>query len=227
MTLDPLSDKKVIDSWHTNAAPWTAAVREQRIESRRLVTDRAVVDAVMSRRPQSVLDIGCGEGWLARALIEQGVERVIGVDVVPALIDQARGAGGGEFRVASYEQIASGGLDITVDVAVANFALIGKEAVDALIGAASSLLTPRGSLVIQTLHPLVASGELPYEDGWRPGSWAGFSSDFTDPAPWYFRTTETWIRLIAASGLRLIEMREPVHPTTRKPASVIFVADHG
>ena len=56
------------------------------------------------------------------------------------------------------------------------------------------------------------------------GSWAGFSDDFTDPAPWYFRTLETWVGLIASSGLMLTELREPIHPTTNKPASVLFIA---
>lgn len=223
--MDPLSDEKVIDSWTTNATPWTAAVREQRIESRKLVTDRAVIDAVMSRSPTSVLDIGCGEGWLVRALAKAGVPTVIGVDAIPALIDQARAGGGGEFRVASYEAIARGALDVSVDVAVANFALIGKDAVDALIHAVPRLLAPSGALVVQTLHPVIATGDLPYKDGWRTGSWAGFSDDFTDPAPWYFRTLESWVQLIVASGLTLVEMREPMHPTTGKPASVVFVAE--
>lgn len=222
--MDPLSDAKVIDSWHTNATPWTAAVRDKRIESRKLVTDQAIVDAVMSRRPRSVLDIGCGEGWLARALSARGVERTVGVDVVPALVEQARSAGGGEYRVASYEGIAAGELDLQVSVAVANFALIGKEAVDALIRTSPSLLEPGGALIVQTLHPVVASGDQPYEDGWRAGSWAGFSDDFSDPAPWYFRTLGSWVKLIASSGLRLEEVREPMHPATGKPASVIFIA---
>lgn len=222
--MDPLSDEKIVDSWHTNATPWTSAVREQRIESRRLVTDRAIVDAVVSRNPGSVLDLGCGEGWLVRALHAHGVQRAIGVDVVPALVEQARVAGGGEFHVASYEAIARGELHVSVDVAVANFALIGKDAVDALIRATPALLRPGGALIVQTLHPVVACGDLPYMDGWREGSWAGFSDDFSDPAPWYFRTLDTWVRLIASSGLVLVEMREPIHPTTRKPASVMFIA---
>ena len=46
MTVDPLSDAKIIDSWHKNAAPWTAAVRDNQIESRRLVTNQAIVDAI-------------------------------------------------------------------------------------------------------------------------------------------------------------------------------------
>jgi 2-polyprenyl-3-methyl-5-hydroxy-6-metoxy-1,4-benzoquinol methylase len=224
MSIDPLSDAKIIDSWHNNATPWTAAVRDKRIESRKLVTDQAIVDAVMSRRPRSVLDIGCGEGWLLRALSAQGVQRTVGVDVVPALIEQATRAGGGEFRVASYEAMAAGELQLTVDVAVANFALIGKEAVDSLVRRSPSLLEPGGTLIVQTLHPVVANGDQPYKDGWRAGSWAGFSDDFSDPAPWYFRTLATWVELIASSGLRLEEMREPMHPTSGKPASVIFIA---
>ena len=224
--MDPLSDEKIVDSWHANATPWTSAVREQRIESRKLVTDRAIVDAVMSRKPESVLDLGCGEGWLVRALSAQGVPRVIGVDVVPALVDQARAAGGGEFHVASYEAIALGELQVTVDIAVANFALIGKETVDALIQSTPKLLRTGGALVIQTLHPVIACGDLPYKDGWRTGSWAGFSDDFSDPAPWYFRTLESWVHLIASSSLTLVEMREPIHPTTNKPASVVFIARH-
>ena len=222
--MDPLSDEKIVDSWHTNATPWTSAVREQRIESRRLVTDRAIVDAVMSRKPGSVLDLGCGEGWLVRALSAQGVQRVIGVDAVPALVEQARSAGGGEFHIASYEAIARGELQVTVDVAVANFALIGKDAVDALIQSTPKLLRPGGALVIQTLHPIIACGDQPYKDCWRTGSWAGFSDDFTDPAPWYFRTLESWVHLIASSSLSLVEVREPIHPVTSKPASVVFIA---
>ena len=222
--MDPLSDEKIVESWHTNATPWTSAVREQRIESRRLVTDRAIVDAIMSRRPESVLDLGCGEGWLVRELHTRGVRRVIGVDVVPALLEQARSAGGGEFHVASYEAVARGELPFVVDVAVANFALIGKDAVDTLIRSTPSLLRPGGALIVQTLHPVIACGDLPYKDGWRAGSWAGFSDDFTDPAPWYFRTLETWVALIASSGLKLTQIREPIHPKTDKPASILFIA---
>jgi hypothetical protein len=140
------------------------------------------------------------------------------------LIEQARASGGGEFHVASYEAIANGELEIQVDVAVANFALIGKDAVDALILATPKLLLRGGALIVQTLHPVIACGDLPYRDGWRTGSWAGFSDDFTDPAPWYFRTLETWVDLIARSGLTLMELREPIHPTTNKPASALFIA---
>jgi 2-polyprenyl-3-methyl-5-hydroxy-6-metoxy-1,4-benzoquinol methylase len=225
MSSDQPSDASIVDSWRKNASPWTDAVRGNQIESRTLVTNRAVIEAVLSRAPRAVLDVGCGEGWLVRSLAEHGV-RGTGVDVVPELIEQATRAGGGEFRVASYEQIAAGELDIKVDVVVANFSLIGKESVEGVVRRAPQLLTAGGALIIQTLHPVVAGGDLPYEDGWRSGSWDGFSDEFSDPAPWYFRTLESWKSLLADAGFRTIEVREPIHPGTAQAASVIFIADN-
>ncbi|HEY3808320.1 MAG TPA: methyltransferase domain-containing protein [Steroidobacteraceae bacterium] len=216
-------DARILDSWHANAEPWTSTVRQGQIESRRLVTDRAIVEAVLSRHPTSVLDVGCGEGWLARALSRQGI-RVTGLDAVPALVEQAKRAGGAEFRVASYEQIASGEVRAEADLVACNFALFGKHSVEGLLRALPGLLRANGSLVVQTLHPLTACGDAPYRDGWREGSWAGFDPAFTDPAPWYFRTLESWVRLLRWHGLRLLDMIEPLHPLSQRPASVIFVA---
>jgi 2-polyprenyl-3-methyl-5-hydroxy-6-metoxy-1,4-benzoquinol methylase len=221
---EKFSDKEVISAWQDNAAPWTESVREKKIESRRLVTDAAIVDAVMSRKPKTALDIGCGEGWLARALAEKGV-KCVGVDVVPELIEKAQALGGGAFRVASYESIIEGSLDAKFDVAVANFSLIGGEAVDALVGKAPSMLNPRGALIIQTPHPVIAGGDLPYRDGWRKGSWAGCGDNFSKPAPWYFRTVETWVKLLRDSGLHIAELREPIHPVYNKPASLILIGE--
>lgn len=219
-----MSDESVVEAWLENAAPWVDAVRGRKIESRNLVTDSAIMDAVMSRRPKTVLDIGCGEGWLARALAERGV-KVVGVDVVPDLIAKANASGGGEFRVASFEDIARGALDLKADVVVANFSLIGKDAVDGLIGRVPDLLEEGGTLIIQTLHPVIANEDDPYVNGWREGSWAGCGASFTkNAAPWYFRTLGTWVNLLRDSGLRLDELREPVHPATGKPASLIMLA---
>jgi 2-polyprenyl-3-methyl-5-hydroxy-6-metoxy-1,4-benzoquinol methylase len=218
-----LSDAKIVDSWSKNAEPWTAAVRGDEIQSRVLVTNQAIIDAVRSRSPASAIDIGCGEGWLVRALSDI---QMTGVDAIPALIEQAREKGGGDFRVLSYEHIAGGMLGQRFDVAICNFSLIGNESVEGLFQAAPSFLNPGGSLIVQTLHPLMACGDAPYADGWREGSWAGFSPAFTDPPPWYFRTLESWAALFHRQGLRLLEVREPVHPATRRPASVILIGEH-
>jgi len=220
-----LSDSHIIQSWHRNATPWSAAVRNQEIESRRLVTDAAVLATIERQGGRRALDLGCGEGWLSRALAERGYA-VTGVDVVPALVEGARLAHpGGDYRVASYESIAAGELDLEVDVVVANFSLIGKEAVEGVVRRVPALLASGGAFVVQTLHPATARGGAPYTDGWRDGSWAGCSTDFTDPPPWYFRTVSGWIGLLHSSGLRLRALVEPVHPATGDPCSLILVAE--
>ena len=95
-----LSDARILESWHNNAEPWTSAVRAGAIESRRLVTDAAVRGAILKRTPQSLLDLGCGEGWLIRAMAEHGIH-TLGVDAVPALVDQAiKGRPGRRQRIA-------------------------------------------------------------------------------------------------------------------------------
>jgi hypothetical protein len=87
MRMKILSDKKVIDSWGKNASPWTAAVRERQVESRELVTNRAIIDATLSRSPQAVLDIGCGEGWLSRQRCPRtlGLARMRCKEITPSL----------------------------------------------------------------------------------------------------------------------------------------------
>lgn len=223
MTRATLTDATVLAAWHRNATPWIAAVRGGEIASRKLVTDAAVLDAVLECQPKHVLDLGCGEGWLALALARHGIA-VTGVDAVPELVAAAREAGLADCRLLAYEDIARGALDLRADVVVCNFSLFGKDSVDELLRAVPALLEPRGALVVQTLHPLMACGDLPYADGWRAGSWAGFSAAFRDAPPWYFRTLASWFALIDASGLTLREMREPVDPRSGKPASAIFIA---
>jgi 2-polyprenyl-3-methyl-5-hydroxy-6-metoxy-1,4-benzoquinol methylase len=223
MNRDTRNDAAILASWQRNATPWIAAVRGGEIESRRLVTDQAVLDAVTACAPRSVIDLGCGEGWLAVALVRRGIA-VTGVDAVPELVAAAREAGLADCRLLSYEQIARGELDCRAEAVVCNFSLIGASAVDDLLRAVPALLEPQGTLIVQTLHPHVACGDQPYADGWRDGSWAGFSSAFRDAPPWYFRTLESWIALLGTSGLVLRRMHEPLDPRNGKPASVLLIA---
>ena len=110
-------EEQILRSWQVNASPWSRAIRSASIASRELVTNAAIMDAMAyvaadfgaaksgadksgaakfsaanmdgaSSGPLRVLDVGCGEGWLARALGAQGM-RVTGIDAVPALVAAA------------------------------------------------------------------------------------------------------------------------------------------
>ncbi len=63
-------DKRVIQSWRKNANAWIGAVQNKEIESRNLVTNKAIIDAVMERNPTTALDIVVVKGgYLAHFLL--------------------------------------------------------------------------------------------------------------------------------------------------------------
>ncbi len=216
------SDQQIVNSWKKNVTPWVTAVCEGEIESRVLVTNTAIIDAVLKRQPKTVLDAGCGEGWLVRELGKAGIN-ALGVDVVPELIEYAQKAGGGRFKSIAFEDLSNEVLKERFDVVVCNYSLLGYESVNNLFRQAPFLLNEGSSFIVQTIHPIAGCGEGKYEDGWREGSWAGFSDKFSDPAPWYFRTLETWKTLFLENGFKLSEILEPLNPKTKMPASVIFI----
>ena len=215
---------RLVPTWTANAEAWTRAVRGGHIPSRRAGTDAAVIEAVVNGLPPAgrVLDIGCGEGWLVRALGALGAE-AHGVDASEPLVGAARAEGGGTFGVLDYDDAAEdpARLGGPYDAAVFNFSLLGERAMGVL-AAARRQLEVGGRVVVQTVHP-VAAGP-PYADGWREETFGGFEEDFT-PMPWFFRTFGTWVRTLDAAGLRLAEAREPVHPETGEPLSLLLVAE--
>jgi len=218
MAVDP--ERAIIAAWHANAAAWTDAVRAGRIASRERVTNEAILTALRALDPASMLDVGCGEGWLVRALAASGAQ-IVGVDAVPSLVERARAAGGGEFQVMDYLALLTGDLPTPFDAVVCNFSLLGRVSTEAVFTAAPGLLRPGGRFLVQTLHPGLADEA---REGWRAGSWDGRGDGFGAPAPWYYRTLAGWHDLFRDHGLRLLETREPADPATGRPVSVLFTA---
>lgn len=195
-------------SWEANAAAWNRAIAEDAIGSRVRGTNAAIVGAVLALSPGRVLDLGCGEGWLARELSAGGVD-VVGVDASAELVRHAEEKGGGRFHVRSYEEIAERPEEFgEFDAVVANFALLHEDVVP-LLGALRRALRGEGALIIQTVHPWLATGTAPYQDGWRTERFAGFGEGFAEAMPWYFRTLSSWIRVLRKSGFEILEVEEP------------------
>ena len=119
------NEQKIIHSWQANAASWIDIIDSNGSESGRLITNKAIVEAVCKAKPLSVLDMGCGEGWLSKELYNNGIE-VTGVDVIPELIEKAKEKTIGNFFVASYEDIYLDKISFSklFDAIVINFALI-------------------------------------------------------------------------------------------------------
>ncbi|WP_339479398.1 MULTISPECIES: class I SAM-dependent methyltransferase [unclassified Pseudomonas] len=217
------SQTTLLQSWHHNAHSWIKAIRTGAIESRLTVTDQAMLLAVQSRQPERVLDLGCGEGWLLRALTERGIEAV-GVDGDATLVDAARAAGSSSVHLASYEALVEAKVDVGsgYHLICANFALLHQDIIP-LLAAMNALLNPGGALVVQTLHPwTVAAGD--YQDGWREETFDGFKGQW-QPMPWYFRTLSSWLNALDMAGFRLLGLQEPQHPQSPLPQSLLLLAE--
>lgn len=208
--------------WESNAHAWSEAVRGGAIASRRLGTDAAIIDAILARDPRRVLDVGCGEGWLARALATRGID-VTGIDASAPLIERARAEGGGTFHVCSFSALPCASMLRKYDVVACNFALLDEDVVPVL-QALRSLIQTRGALILQTVHPWTARGDGEYRDGWRTETFAGFGDGFSEPMPWFFRTLSSWMSVLDDGGYRVEELREPLHPETSEPLSLLLIA---
>lgn len=216
-------EKEILRSWEANAGNWINVIEENSIESRKLITNKAIVDSVLSAKPSNVWDLGCGEGWLSAKLSANGIE-VTGTDAISGLIEKAKLQSPGKFFVVTYDDIAAGHTPFSYkfDIIVINFALIGKESAEQLLHALPSYLNPAGKLFIQTLHPHSRKGINDYASGWKEGSWDGLNAPFVMPYQWYFRTLEDWLLLLSASGFSSVSVSEYFHPHTGNPLSVIF-----
>lgn len=219
-----MTDDALTRSWLANARAWTDIVRSDGIASRRQGTTAAIVEAVAGLAPATLLDVGCGEGWLCRELSARGVE-CIGVDGSPPLVEAARAAGGGRFEVLDYATLAQGEiLPGPFDAIVCNFALL-DEHIGPLLASLGRRLAKGGHIFIQTVHPWVAAGDGSYLDGWRQEDFSSFGdAGFREPMPWYFRRLDTWHRDLAGAGLVIHGLQEPTPPGDSRPLSLLIVA---
>lgn len=216
-------EQKIIDSWTVNATNWIEIIENNGIESRRLITNQAIIDIVCMDNPATVLDLGCGEGWLSKELQHKGIE-ITGVDVINELIEKAKQKVTGDFILASYDDIVSAKIEFQklFDAIVINFALIAKESTENLLASLPRYLAPDGKLFIQTLHPHSRKALNDYTSGWKEGSWDGLGEKFVKPYQWYFRTLEDWLALLGQAGFGRIKVTEVLHPVSAIQLSMIF-----
>lgn len=184
-----------------------------------------------------VLDIGCGDGRLARWLACQGARRVLGVD--PAARMLALAAEHGDPRV-RYCRASAETLDLApgrLDLVVSSLALHYVAGYEALIGRVAGWLRPGGELVFSVEHP-VRTARDPMT-GWltAPGGvtvWPvdDYALETARTQLWlgtrvtkYHRRLATLIGAVLAAGLTLTGIDEP-SPDDQTVARRPDLADH-
>jgi SAM-dependent methyltransferase len=172
-----------------------------------------------------VLDVGCGEGQVARLALARGAATAIGVDPTWTQVQEAAARGGG----ASYGRAGAGALplaDASFDAAVACLVFEHIRDVDDAIAEVARVLRPGGRFLFLLNHPLLQtpnSGWIddqildPPEQYWRIGPYLIEDETIEEVEkdvfiPFIHRPLSRYLNALADAGLVLRRMEEPAPP---------------
>jgi SAM-dependent methyltransferase len=175
---------------------------------------------------QRVLDVGCGEGQVARlAAGRVNATTVVGVDPTWAQVVVAHQRGGGP----AYARADAGALPCrtaSLDAVVACLVFEHVRAVDAAIAEVGRVLRPGGRFCFFLNHPLLQtpnSGWIddqildPPEQYWRIGPYLVEDETVEQVEsgvfiPFIHRPLSRYVNALAANGLLVERMEEPAPP---------------
>jgi SAM-dependent methyltransferase len=152
-----LAPMELRDAWERNAADWVRWARKPGHDSYWRFHRERFLDLV-PRAGRLTLDVGCGEGRVARDLTELG-HRVVGVDASPAMVAAAREAdAGGEYLVADAAKLPFP--DGHADLVVAFMSLMDVDNMPSAVGELARVLEPGGKLVLAVVHPINSAHDV-------------------------------------------------------------------
>ena len=181
-----------------------------------------------------VLDIGTGEGQLARLATATGSAHVVGVDPTHAQV-HAAARKGGDPRYVRAEASALPFADASFDGVLACLVFEHISAMDEAIAEVGRVLRSGGRFLFFLNHPLLqtpGSGwiddHIIDEQYWRIGPYLTEADEIEEVEknvfiPFVHRPMHRYVNAMVAAGLHLIEMQEPAPP----PGFLAKAADYG
>ena len=211
------------EAWEHGAQAWTALVRGG--GDAPYAWNAPAFFELLPPPGRLTVDVGCGEGRVARELTQRG-HRVVGVDASPALVRLAREADPeGDYRVADAAALPLE--DGAADLVVAFMALHDVEDLDGAIREAARVLECGGRLCFAILHPVATAGELA---GDGPDAAFVLERPYFEPAAierplgafmilQFHRPIATYARVLEEHGFAIEALRE-VATRRRAPGSI-------
>ncbi len=169
-----------------------------------------------------VLDVGCGEGQVARHVATLGAA-VTGIDPTAAQVRAARDRDGGP-RYARARAEAVPCRDASFDAVVLCLALEHIAAFEVVISEVARVLEPGGRFVLLLAHPFLQAPGSGWVDDrivgehyWRIGSYLGEDTVVDTVAPgvdfvFIHRPLSRYVHAMGAAGLSIDDMEEPPPP---------------
>ncbi|HTZ10193.1 MAG TPA: class I SAM-dependent methyltransferase [Acidimicrobiales bacterium] len=152
-------------AWEAEAEHWVRWARTPGHDAYWYYRDAFFAAVVPPPGPRT-LEVGCGEGRVARDLTARG-HRVLAVDASPTLLAHAAAADeAGRYLLADAAALPLG--DATVDVAVAYNALMDFDDMPGAVAEVGRVLLPGGAFCICLTHPLLDAGTFDSDDDEAP-----------------------------------------------------------
>jgi len=145
------------EAWDANAQAWIRWARSYELDHSFWQLNLPTLLALLPLPGEMTLDVGCGEGRVARALRERG-HHVVGVESSPALAHAAREADPA-FEVHVADAAALPLADGSADLAVASLSLMNMDDMPTVVREIARVLRPEGCLCFSVLHPLNSWGD--------------------------------------------------------------------
>ena len=209
------------EAWESQARAWIAWVRRPGNDS----YDRFHRDQFFDLLPgpgKLTVDLGCGEGRVARDLLARG-HRVVAFDGSPALVAAAR-----DSTPSVAAEVADAAAiplpDACADLVVAFMTLHDVENLDGAVHEIARVLEPRGRLCFAIVHPMNSAGRF---EGEAPNAPFRIEGGYLAPFDYSDRIERDGLTMVfhsrhrpladyfaalAASGLVVETLREPAVP---------------
>ncbi|MFQ5979339.1 MAG: class I SAM-dependent methyltransferase [Candidatus Heimdallarchaeota archaeon] len=225
------------DDWETLANSWTSLIRPEGTLHHRFILNPCIDELLEPISGFTILDAGCGEGYLARKLAFKGA-KIIGIDFSTLMIEKCKEAipqqlaSQLEYYCADIRQMPFLA-DDSVDKILANlcFPNLETSAVREALAEFQRVLRSTGCLVFSILHPCFEAGL----GGWEPGEknssgrregkffkadhyflersyeqlWKNPEGPFPQPLAFVHRTLETYFALLTDASFSVDLLREP------------------
>lgn len=228
--LEDLTDEKVGKMWSDNAETWSRYCGAEGDMVRKYISDPVLFSLLGEVRGETVLDAGCGEGYLCRRLADMGAT-VIGIEMASALYE--RGAAQEKANpkgirylhgsISSMPEVS----EKIIDAVVCNNVFMYCQDIEGALLEFGRVLKPAGRAILTFTHPcfwgpgtkwVMAPPDTPHVEDWVARRVTGYLNriphqfvrpDYGKPLIFFPRTLGDYFSAFSRSGFRVTHLVEP------------------